>query len=142
MAGKSNGAQKWQQSMQSGATQQAYKDGISATTVNPMERAANAEESYLQGVQDAVSSGRRKQKLLATPVSAWRDGALNKGAGRLTSGAAAAARKVADHFQKFQPIYDGIKSHVASMPNMTTEDKINRVRYAMNTLRQAAGKSV
>lgn len=143
MAGsKSAGASnKWAASMQSGATQQAYKDGINNTTVNPMQRAADAEDAYLAGVQDAVQSGRRRQKLMATPVQSWKDGALNKGAGRLTSGAQAAKAKVDAHFAKWGPVYDGIKQTVSTMPNLTVEDKINRVRYAITTLRQQAGKS-
>lgn len=143
MASKSaNAAAKWQASMSSVTTQQNYQAGIDACQVNPMAKSADAEQQYLQGVQDAVQSGRRRQKLLATPLSAWKDGAKTKGAQRLTSGAQAASGKVQAHFQKWGPIYDQIKANVAAMPKGGIGNAMARVQAAMTALKQAAGKSI
>jgi hypothetical protein len=128
--------------MQSMQTQQNYVQGINDCQVNPMQRSADAEQQYLAGVQDAVQSGRRKAALLATPVSSWKSGATGKGAGRITSGAQAAAGKVQAHFAKFGPVYDSISAHCATMPSGGMANALAKVQYAMTQLKQAAGKTV
>lgn len=135
-----NAAAKWQAAMSSPQTQKAYADGIDATSVNPMEASANAEQAYINGVMEASQSGRRRQRLLATPISAWKDGAKGKGLQRLSSGAQAAGGKVTAHFQKFGPVYDQIKSTVAAMPKGGIANSLARVQMAMTMLKQAAGK--
>lgn len=134
-------AQRYLQGVQGGAARQRYLDGVSAVTESPMAKAAAADDLYLQRVTESVNSGRRKQKLLAAPLSRWKDNASKKGAERYASGAAAAMDKVNAHFQKFGPIYDQVSKEVASMPKGTIEDSIARVAHVMRRLKEAAGKS-
>lgn len=128
--------------MQSVQTQQNYTQGIDSTTVNPMQLSADAEDRYMAGIQDAVQSGRRRQKLMSTPVSVWKDNAKTKGAQRLTNGAQAAQAKVQAHFQKFGPVYEQIRDHVKTMPKGGVANALARVQYAITAMKQAAGKSV
>lgn len=140
--GTVDAAQKWQNAMGSMQTQQNYVDGVNNTTVNPMQLAADAEQAYLQGVQDAVNSGRRTAKLLAVPVATWKANATGKGAQRLASGAQAALPKVQAHFQKWGPVYSQISQHVATMPKGGLAAAMARVQYTITALKQAAGKTV
>lgn len=134
-------AAKWLAAMQSPTTTQNYVNGVNATTVNPMALAAEALPMYLAGVQDAVQSGRMQQRLMATPVSAWKTGATTKGATRLSPGAVAASSKVQAHFQKWSPIYAQISQSVAAMPKGGLANAMARVQAAYVQLKQAAGKS-
>jgi hypothetical protein len=132
---------RYTDAMQSGAARQKYLDGIASTTENPMEKAAAAEDLYLRRVQEAVSSGRRREKLLSTPMQRWKDNATKKGGERLATGAAAAVDKVRAHFQKWTPIYQQVSAAVASMPKGTIEDSVARAAAAIRMLKSAAGKS-
>lgn len=132
---------RYMEGTQSGAARQRYLEGIEAVTESPMEKAAAADQLYLRRVQESVESGRRRQRLLETPMSAWKDGAKRKGADRIASGAAAAVEKVRRHFQKWTPIYQEISREIASMPKGSVEDSIARAAHAIRRLKQAAGKT-
>lgn len=126
--------------MGSASTSEKYKKGIANVKVNPMEAAARAEDKYLRAVEASVRSGRRRERLLAVPFAQWRDNATKHGAERLRSGAQKAAEKMLSHFRKFGSVYESISAHVATMPNDTEEDALERVRYSMRKLKEAAGK--
>lgn len=134
-------AAKWLASMQSPTTASNYVNGINGTTVNPMQLAAQAKDRYLAGVQAAVNDGRYESRLMATPLSAWKNGATGKGAQRLSSGAAAAAPKMQAHFQKWGPIYANISQTVQQMPKGGAANAMARVMMAYQMLKQGAGKN-
>lgn len=127
--------------MASAATKQKYIAGIDATTVNPMEAAAAADQKFLDRVSESVTSGRRAAKLRSIPKSVWAERSKTKGAERLSSGAAAAVDKVRANFNKMAPVYDEIKSTIRNMPNNSEMDALERVRYVMQRMKAAAGKS-
>ena len=118
-----------------------YKQNVQNCTKNPMALAAQNLDKYLAKTQDAVASGRMAAALNETPVQDWKNGCIDKGSARLASGATAAKQKVAAHFAKWMPIYANVSATVRQMPNMTTEDAINRAATAIRMLKQAAGKS-
>lgn len=141
MAKQTDAAARWLAAMQSGTTTQNYKDGVAATTVNPMELAANNINGYLSGVQDAVQSGRMEAALRATPVSTWKNGCTGTGSQRLSQGATAAAARVQAHFQKWTPIYRQISDTIAAMPKGGMANAMARQQAAYTMLKQAAGKN-
>lgn len=87
MAKSTDAAARWLASMTNPQTAQNYKDGINATSKNPMALAAQNINGYLQGVQEAVSSGRMVAALNNTPVSLWKNNSINVGSTRLAAGA-------------------------------------------------------
>ncbi|HLL33799.1 MAG TPA: hypothetical protein VK545_07890, partial [Streptomyces sp.] len=101
MANPEDMVQSYLQGMRSAGAKERYQRGIESYQGNPMARAAEADAKYLERVQESVSSGRRRNKLLAVPVQRWKDNAKGAGADRLASGAAKAAEKVRAHFTKF-----------------------------------------
>lgn len=133
-------AKRYQQSMQSPDTKQRYVESVNATTVNPMELAANAEDLYLRKVQEASQSGRRAAKLRSVPADRWKKNAAGKGANRLSDGAGAAADKVSKHFQEWASTYQEASDAVKNMPKGTPSAALDRVRTAMEILMRKAGK--
>lgn len=137
MAGRwRNATAKWKRGMQ-GASQ-AYTDGIDAVTQNPMELAAQNEQGYLQGIQDAVSSGKWQSKLRKVSMQDWKSAAKQKGAQRLSQGAAAAESKVNAFWQRQGPIVDTIQQTVRSMPNATLQDRLARMQANAQMMHDAA----
>jgi hypothetical protein len=142
MAKQGDHAAKWLSSMQNGNAATNYENGINATQVNPMAMAADAEDRYLAGVQEASASGRRKAKLMAVNVATWKANATGKGKQRLASGAAAAAQKVQAHFQKFGPAYKEASAAAAAIKGTGIEVALQKVRASIEVLKRAAGKPV
>lgn len=132
--------QRYLEGTSSPQAKKKYQEGVDAVTESPMQKAADSDQLYLQRIQESVSSGRRRQALLAVPLSRWKDNAKGKGADRLAGGARAAADKVRAHFQKWSPIYQQIKQECAAMPKGSIEDSMARVRRAIEISKQAAGK--
>lgn len=143
MAGtRRNGAKKWLDAMSGSQARTNYTEGINATTVNPMQLSADAEQLYLDRVTDSVNSGRRRQKLMAVPMQTWKDNAVGKGAARLADGAKTAANKVVAHFQKWDPIYEQARAAAAAIPkDGTTATAMRKVEAAIAVLKAAAGRS-
>lgn len=125
--------------MTSGAAKSKYLEGIEAVTESPMEKAAAADDLYLQRVEESVRSGKRAAKLRATPLSRWKDNAKKK-VDRLASGATASADKVRGHFTKWTPIYEDISRTVQAMPKGSRQAAKDRVAKAIDMLMDAAGR--
>lgn len=134
-------AARYQQAMSSGQTKQKYIEGINATTVNPMALAAEKEDLYLQRIQEAVASGKRRRKLMEASPQVWKANSAGKGANRLADGAKAADAKMQAHFQKWAPIYDNISATVQAMPKGTLQAAKDRSAKAIEMSMQAAGRS-
>lgn len=136
-------AGNWSSAMQNPATATKYKQGITNTTVNPMAKAATpeAEALYLQRIQQAVASGRRSQKLQSTPVDRWKNNAVNVGAQSLSMGAQKAQDKVAQHFNKWQPIYQQMSDAAKALPKGGLANAMARVQAAVTIAMQAAGRT-
>ena len=131
-----NATQKWKRGM-SGASQ-SYADGIDSVTTNPMEQAAQNEQGYLSGIQDAVSSGKWAAKLRKVSMNDWKTAAKQKGAQRLAQGAAAAEGKVQAFWQRQGPILDQVQQTVKAMPGGTLADRLARMQANAQMLHDAA----
>lgn len=141
MAKNTDHAARWLAGMTAPQTTQNYKDGVNATTKNPMALAAQNVNGYLAGVQEAVNSGRFVAALNNTPVSVWKNACVNVGASRISAGAQAAASKVQAFFQKWTPIFANISSTIAAMPKGGLANAMARQQATYAMLKQAAGKS-
>lgn len=124
----------------SGAAQ-AYKDGINATTVNPMQLAAApaAMDAYLAGVQNSVTSGRRAAALQAADPGMWKQNAITVGASRLASGAQKAQGKYSNKIQKIAALWPQMKAAAAALPKGGLANAQARANAALQVLMQGAG---
>lgn len=125
MASPQEIAEKWAQ--RTGAAGQAYKDGISRVTENPMQKAAANQAGYLQGIQDAVSSGKWQAGLGRVSLQQWKEAAGNVGASRLSSGATAAKPKMVAFLTQFLPVLQNNVATVKGMPNTNFSERIARM---------------
>lgn len=102
-------AQKWNRNLSaSGPTIEA---GVRAVTESPTARAARAQDRYLLGVQNAVSSGRYQQGLQRVSLADWQNAFLSKGLSRIASGASAAVGRVEQFLQQFLPyVEQGVRA--------------------------------
>lgn len=121
----SKAAAKWKSGMSTAGP--SYTDGIDGVTTSPTELAAQNEQGYLQGVSEAVSSGRFSKGLRKVSLSDWKKAAKDKGAQRLASGAAAAAGKVEKFWISFGPKLQQITDQTRSMPKGTFEERQQRM---------------
>lgn len=94
-------AQKWSANLQ--AATQSIQQGVNAVTTSPTQLAAANVNGYLQGVQQAVSSGKWQQRLQAVSLNDWKTAMLNKGVPHIQTGAVQGQSKVQ---QVFGPLLD------------------------------------
>lgn len=121
----SKAAAKWKAGMSTAGP--SYNDGIDGVTTSPMELAAQNEAGYLNGINEAVTSGRWAKGLRRKSLSDWKKAAKEKGAQRLASGAAAAAPTVEKFWQSFGPKLQAITDQTRSMPKGTFEERQQRM---------------
>lgn len=102
-------AAKWAQNL--GAAQQRYTAGVQAVTTAPNQLAAQAADRYMAGVQQALPKYVAANQ--AVSLQAWQQATINKGGGRLASGATAAQPKMQTVFTQLFPY---ITQVVGSLP--------------------------
>jgi len=117
-------AEKWVRNL-SGATQE-IRDGVQGVTVSPMDKAADQAEKYRARVNAAVDSGKYQARLRDVSLDEWKRATLEKGIGRIATGAAAAQDDVQDFFNQLFPFQERLQSQIDSMPDTTLEDSIAR----------------
>lgn len=114
----------------------SYEAGIQAVDSSPMEAAANKADKYLQGVQDAVSSGKFQSALRGVSLNDWKQAAITKGARRLSDGVTAAVPKMQAVMTQLLPQIQAIQSQVRAMPDTTESDREARMVENMRRMRQ------
>lgn len=120
MASASDAATRWQQNF--GAAGPRWAAGIQAVTVAPGQAAAAASDRYLTGVQANVQ--KFAAKVAAVPLGTWQQVSIQKGQGRLASGAQAGMPKYEAAIAK---VLAAEKSIIASLPPRgTVEQNIQR----------------
>lgn len=132
-------AQRWARSMSAATTN--YTEGIQAVQTAPGEAAARNVQGYQDGVARAVASGKWADRVRAVDVNTWKNAAINKGAQRLASGAAAAVDKVRAANERVFPMIDQATSAIANMPRNTPEARIARATAYMTRMHELANGS-
>jgi len=126
--------QKWTNNA-SGA-QTAYTEGIQNTTVDPTALAIQNEAGYLQGVQQAVSSGLWRRKLGAVGKGGWQSASIAK-AGNFGTGIQAGRDKYATAMGTWLPRIQQTGAAARAMPGQTLDQRIARSAYVQRTLYNA-----
>lgn len=123
---------------------QKYTQGVQNFQGNPMALAAgaDAQQRYLQNTAAAVNSGRMAAKLNAVPKQAWVDGAVQKGAQRLSTGAQLAKPKVMAHFNSWMPTYLQASAAVRNMPKGGRANALARVSAVLDLYAAKSGKNI
>lgn len=111
MVNPQTAADNWAAGMASST--QKLTAAINAVTESPMEKAAQAVDRQVLGVQMAANSGKTAARLRAVPIEAWKKAFIEKGVGRIAQGAAQAKPKMAAFLTKFLP---HVAQGVASLP--------------------------
>ena len=117
-------AEKWVRNL-SGSTQE-IRDGVSAVTESPMDKAADNAEKYRNRVNEAVDSGKFQARLRGVSLQDWKTATLDKGIGRIASGASAAQDDVQDFMAELIPFQERLQGEIDAMPDVTLEDSIAR----------------
>lgn len=118
---------KWSARMRDSNTKNAIKAGVQAVTVSPMEAAANNADAYVQGVQDAVNSGKWQARLRSRTLSDWQGLTTGKGLQNLDTGVKAAEPKMQSFLAQWLPFIDAGKQMVRAMPNKTEQERKARM---------------
>jgi hypothetical protein len=122
-------ANKWAARLASATD--AIRQGVQSVTVSPTQKAAQRTDSYLSGVQRAVTSGKYQRGLQRVSLADWQNAMLNKGLPRVASGAAAAKDKMTAFMSKFLPYVDGLQAKLANQPRGDLSQNIARMVTAV-----------
>lgn len=123
-------AEKWRSNTSN--AQQAFKDGVNGVTISPMEKAAAAQDRFLSGIQQAVSSGRWAAGLRSRTLEQWKASMTGKGAARIAGGVADAVPKMVAFMTTWLPLQQQLRDRVAAMPKGSVADSINRAAFAIS----------
>lgn len=127
-------ATNWVNAMQNAGTN--YTAGVNAVKVAPGQLAAAAADTWANNV--AAAKPKFSANVAAVSLSAWQQDAINKGAGRLGSGATAAQPKMQAFMTKFIPNLTNI---VGSLPPRGQySQNIARLTQYLNAVHQTKGQ--
>lgn len=131
----------WQAAMGSTTTRQKYIDGINGTSVNPMALAASpaAMQSYIEGCQRSIDTGKRAQSLNNSSVATWKTNATTIGANNLVTGAKKGMPKYTANIAKYAAVWPQMKQAAAALPKGGIANAQARANAALAVLMQAAG---
>jgi len=109
--------------------------GIDGVQVSPTEKAANKQEKMLTNLTTAVNNGKWAAGLRKVTLSDWKSKTKEKVASRLASGVDAAMNKRKDFDNYLVQELNTVLPTINSMPDLTLEDSVNRVRAMMTHMR-------
>ena len=100
--------------------------GVNAVTEAPTAKAARRIDAMVAGVQRAAANGDIQRGLERVTLEDWRKAMLEKGANRVSAGAAAAEPKFRDFMTEFLPHVEAGVRKLESQPRGDTEANIAR----------------
>lgn len=118
-------AKKWASRLSS-ATQD-IQNGVNNVTSSPTAAAASKADKWQQRLADPNTKAKFQAGLNAVSLDQWKQATLTKGLPRIASGAQAATPKFTDFMSKLLPYQDQLSAKVATMPDLTLQDSIQRM---------------
>ncbi len=103
------------------------RTGIDRVTVNPCDLAAAKQDKMLTNLTSAVASGKWAAGLKRVPLEEWKRKARDIGVNRIAAGIDGASAKVVAFAEELLPHIDRQKAKIATMPDTTLDDNINRM---------------
>ena len=109
------------------AATEDVRRGIDRVTTAPTQLAAAKQDKMKVNLNAAIDSGRWKKGLQAVSLEDWKTQARDVGVNRIAAGIDAAHAKQVGFYGKLLPAVDAAKAKIASMPDTSLEDNINRM---------------
>lgn len=109
------------------ASVEDIRKGIDRVTESPTEKAAAKQEKMLSNLTSAVQSGKWASGLKRVTLEDWKRKARDVGVNRISAGIDAAKGKVVAFAEELLPHIDRGQAKIASMPDTTIDDNINRM---------------
>ncbi len=103
------------------------RKGIDRVTENPCEKAAAKQDKMLTNLTAAVTSGKWAAGLKRVSLEDWKKKARDIGVNRIAAGIDGAKEKTIAFAEQLLPYIDREKAKIASMPDVTLDDNINRM---------------
>ena len=103
------------------------RKGIDKVTESPTEKAASKQDKMLTNLTAAVNNGKWSAGLKRVSLDEWKRKARDIGVNRVAAGIDAAKDKVVAFAEELLPYIDRQKAQLASMPDVTLDDNINRM---------------
>lgn len=117
-------AQKWANNLGAATTQ--IRNGVQALTTSPTQLAAAAVNTWQAKMSLPATAQKYVAGLQRVSLADWQNAMINKGIGRISSGAQAAISKFATFLNQFLPYERNIATQVKAMPKITIDDAVNR----------------
>src|SRR4030042_6961371 len=105
--------------------------GIAAVTVKPWESAIAAKDKMLTNLQAAMTNGRYEAGCRSVNLNDWKANTSKKVGERMSGGVEAATAKHQNFSTYLVSTLNQILPTIATMPDATIEDSVNRVRALM-----------
>lgn len=118
-------AEKWARRL-SQATPDIQR-GVENTTINPMERAAAAQDRMVSRWNESITNGKYKAGLARVSLPDWKQAMIQKGMPRIQAGVTQAQPKMQAFMEQMLPYQDRLSATIDAMPNVTIEDSIARM---------------
>lgn len=123
-------ADKW--ARRTSASQPDWQAGVEAVTDSPMAKAAASADLWQQRLTQPETKDKFKRNVSRVSTEQWKSKTV-AGASRFSSGAQANVDKMVQHQRDSEAYIEAGRRMIATMPNLTVEDKANRaaawVRY-------------
>lgn len=118
-------AAKWRDRLQ--AATQEMTEGVRAVTVAPGQKAAAKADVMKARLLEALNNGKWQRNVSAVSLGDWQAAMINTGIPRVATGAAEKMSKVENFMAKFLPYADSVSKQIDQMPNVTVQDRKNRM---------------
>ena len=115
-------AAKWRDRLT--ASTQQMTDGVNAVTTAPGQKAAAAQQLWLQRVQ--ASAPKWARNVAAVSLESWKNDMINVGIPRVATGANAKVGKVESFMTEFLPHVEQVAQKVRAMPKGDINQSIAR----------------
>ncbi len=125
---------KWKQNL--GNAQNSFTMGVQGVTVSPMQKAADNAQKYVQGVQNAVNSGKWQAGLTQVSLADWQKAMTQKGWANMQTGINNLSAKAVGNMTSLINFAQQLKQQIASMPKATLADSKARVNAVIDAMHQ------
>jgi hypothetical protein len=118
-------ATKWATNLAN--AQQSMTDGVQRVTVAPGASAAAAKQKWVAKMTSVQTQNKWAQNVAAVSLGSWQSSMTTLGIQRAAAGAQAKQQKMVNAMTKLLPFIDQLRSTVSAMPDVTTQDREQRM---------------
>jgi len=118
------------------ASTQSYKDGVRRPRKDPMKAAIEKLQKMHDNWIKAYDDGKIKAGFERVTLDDWITATADKGGDRWAKGIEASLEKTAAFQEQFTPFRRAVRDRVRNMPDLTEEDRDNRMLANSRGLRE------